>query len=92
VASLGGRGKRRPVVRARELAATLGVARYELRVRALAAAMGARYDTVSRWGRSGALRRGRDAAFRQLLEEVDAELSATANREAEPEPPRPTRP
>jgi putative transposase len=76
VESLSGRGKERRVVLARELAATLAVERYDLRVRDLAKATGARYDTVSRWGRRGAQRRSVDPTFREYLDKLDAELSA----------------
>jgi len=71
---LGGRTKERQVVRTRELVVTLGVERYDLKVRELAVAMGARYDTVSLWGRRGARRRRIDEELGRQLDALDAEL------------------
>lgn len=71
---LGSRTKARQVVRTRELVVTLGVERYDLKVRELAVATGARYDTVSLWGRRGAQRRCGDPAFNQVFDELDADL------------------
>ena len=76
VERFGSRAKDQATVRARELVATLGVERYGLRVKDIATATGARYDTVSLWGRRGAERRSSDAGFRQRLDELDAELCA----------------
>jgi len=62
------------VVRARELVVTLGVERYDLKVRDLAVAMAARYDSVSLRSRRGALRRRTEEEFSRQLDELDAEL------------------
>lgn len=66
-----GRTKRPDVVRARELILTLGVERYGLRVKDLAAALEVRYDTASLWGRRGARRRRDDGRFGRRLDELD---------------------
>ncbi len=80
VEALGSRGKDADTVRARELVVTLGVERYGLRVRDLASAIGARYDTVSLWGRRGARRRSADAGFRRRLDEIDAVLAGSPSQ------------
>jgi hypothetical protein len=74
-----GRTKRLQVVRARELILTLGVERYGLRVKDLAAALGVRYDTASLWGRRGARRRCDDGGFAQQMNELDTVLTETAS-------------
>jgi len=56
------------------LVVTLGVERYDLKVRDLVVAMAARYDSVSLWGRRGALRRRNEEEFSRQLDELDAEL------------------
>jgi chromosomal replication initiation ATPase DnaA len=77
---LGSRSKERQVVRARELVVTLGVERFDVKVRDLAVAMGSRYDSVSLWGRRGAERRRNDEEFSRQLDELDAELCGSDAR------------
>lgn len=75
VEEVAGRTKRTHAVRARELILTLGVERYGLRVKDLAAALGVRYDTASLWGRRGARRRRDDGGFGRQMNELDTVLA-----------------
>lgn len=77
IEELVGRGKRREVVRAREMLMTLAVERFDLRVRDLANRLGVRYDTASLWGRRGTRRRTDDDGFRRRIDEIDEILAAT---------------
>lgn len=79
-----GRGKQKNVVRAREILMALGVERYGLRVTELAAALGARYNSASLWGRRGATRRQHDRAFAGKLDEIDAIIASTPPDRTEP--------
>lgn len=63
VAELGGRGKAPPVVRAREVIALVGVERFGVRIKAMAARLGMNAGSVSRWVVRGAARRTADADF-----------------------------
>ena len=76
VEEVAGRTKRPQVVRARELIVTLGVERYGLRVKELAAVLGVRYDTASLWGRRGARRRRDDGRFGRQMDELEITLAA----------------
>ena len=65
-----GRTKRHEVVRAREILMTVGVERFNLRVKDLASELGVKYDTASLWGRRGAKRRSEDRDFAKRAESV----------------------
>jgi len=75
IEALGSRAKDEETVRTREIVTVLGVERYELRVTDIAAALGARYDTVSLWGRRGAKRRAADPGFRSEVDRADEHLA-----------------
>jgi len=79
---MAGRTKRREVVRAREILMTLAVERYGLRVTDVAAALGARYDSASVWGRRGAQRRSRDREFLHTIDELDVSLATGLRSES----------
>lgn len=81
---LSGRGKRREVVRAREILMTLGAERYGLRVTEMAAVLGARYHSACLWSRRGATRRHENQAFSEKLDRVDAILASSPSDETEP--------
>ncbi len=72
-----GRGKRREVVRTREILMTLGVERYGLRVTEMAAVLAVRYHSACLWSRRGASRRQDDHAFAKKLDDVDAVIAAS---------------
>jgi hypothetical protein len=74
---LSGRGKRREIVRAREILMTLGVERYGLRVTEMAAILGVRYHSACLWSRRGASRRQEDQAFSEKLDWVDAIVASS---------------
>lgn len=58
-------------VRAREAIVLVGVERYGLRCRDLAAALGRSADQVSRWAGQASRRKARDEAFRRRMETLD---------------------
>jgi len=72
-----GRGKRREVVRAREILMTLGVERYGLRVTEMAAVLGVLYHSACLWSRRGATRRQENQAFSEKLERIDAIIASS---------------
>jgi REP element-mobilizing transposase RayT len=76
-----GRGKRREVVRAREILMTLGIERYGLRVTEMAAVLGVRYNSACLWSRRGAIRRQEDRAFAEKLDEVDGVIASSPPEE-----------
>ena len=73
---LSGRGKRREVVRAREILMTLGVERYHLRVTEMAAVLGVRYHSACLWSRRGATRRLEIQAVSEKLDRVNAIIAS----------------
>jgi hypothetical protein len=75
---MAGRGKRRGVVRAREILMTLGVERYGLRVIEMAAVLAVRYHSACLWSRRGASRRQEDRAFAEKLDHVDSIIASSA--------------
>jgi len=68
---LAGRGRGREVVRAREILATLGVERYRLRVKDIAAEFNKSSEAGSRMLRRGSEKRQYDEEFRNQLEALD---------------------
>ena len=72
---LSGRGRSPDVVRARELAATLGVERYGLRVKEIAAVLCKSSEAVSRMVSRGIVKRQDEAGFEQLYEELDRSIA-----------------
>jgi REP element-mobilizing transposase RayT len=78
---LAGRGKLPEVVRARELLTVLGVERYDLRVKDMAAALGKHPQAATGWMMRGVRRRHEDAEEAICLEEIDVALSGHARGE-----------
>ena len=76
------RSARRAYVRARELAATLGVERYGLRVKEIAAVLRKSLEAVSRMVSRGIVKRQDEAGFEQLYEELDRSIAESPGREA----------
>jgi len=70
-----GRGKGKDTVRARELVATLGVERYRLKVKDLAAALCKSPEGVSRCLSRGIERRRVDSEFRNSLDSLDRDMA-----------------
>ena len=77
-----GRGKRRDVVRAREILMTLGVERYGLRVTEMAAVLGTRYHSACLWSRRGATRRQEDHEFAERMDGIDGVIASSPPEEA----------
>ncbi len=73
---LGGRGKAPEVVRAREVIAVVGVERFGVRVKALAALLGMSAGSVSRWVVRASARRTADADFAGRCLELERTLAA----------------
>ncbi|HSN56810.1 MAG TPA: hypothetical protein VLT32_19225, partial [Candidatus Sulfomarinibacteraceae bacterium] len=70
--ALASRSRSPELVRAREVLALVGVARYGVKVRDLAASLGKSEDGVSLWIRRGSQRRLEDAGFAAEVETLDA--------------------
>ena len=70
-----GATQERPIVRAREAMALLAIERYQVRATDLAAAVGKKPDTVSRWLSRAAARRRAEPSFADLVERLDAGLA-----------------
>jgi len=70
-----GRGKGKDTVRARELVATLGVERYRLKVKDLAAALCKSPEGVSRCLSRGIERRRDDSGFKDALDSLDRDMA-----------------
>ncbi len=70
--ALASRSRSLELVRAREVLALVGVARYGVKVRDLAASLGKSEDGVSLWMRRGSQRRLEDAGFAAEVEALDA--------------------
>ncbi|MDX2436192.1 MAG: hypothetical protein QNL88_03975 [Acidobacteriota bacterium] len=68
---LAGRRRAPHLVQTRELAATLGVERYGLRVKEIAAALSKSAEAVSRMVSRGTEKRQEDAEFRSRYEDLD---------------------
>ena len=66
-----GRGRRSATVHQRELLAVVGVERYGVAVKALAALLGKSRATVSAWVSRGASKRATSARFREEVEKLD---------------------
>ena len=66
-----GKGRRSATVHQRELLAVVGVERYGVAVKALAALLGKSRATVSAWVSRGALKRSTSARFREEVEKLD---------------------
>ncbi len=69
---LASRGRKGEIVRVRELIGLVGVERYGVRVKELAASLGKSEDGVSLWVRRGAGRRTEDSDFAADAEALDA--------------------
>jgi len=65
------------LVQTRELAATLGVERYGLRVKEIAAALSKSAEAVSRMVSRGTEKRQEDAEFRSRYEDLDRLIAET---------------
>ncbi len=78
---LAGRGKAPEVVRARELLTVLGVERYGLRVRDIAAALAKHPATATGWVMRGVRQRHEDPEAVARLEELDDALSRPVRQE-----------
>lgn len=74
--ALGAERRDRATVRAREVIVLVGVERYRLRTRDLAAAIGRSPDQVSRWAGQGTRRKVDDEAFRQQMDRLDTAVAA----------------
>lgn len=74
--ALGAERRDRATVRAREVIVLVGVERYRLRTRDLAAAIGRSADQVSRWAGQGTRRKADDEAFRQRMNRLDDAVAA----------------
>ena len=72
---LASRSRKKEIIRVRELIGLVGVERYGLKVKELAASLGKSEDGVSLWVRRGAKRRMKDAAFAADAEALDAAAS-----------------
>ena len=72
---LSSRGRQRGIVRIRDLIGLIGVERYGVMVKDLAASLGKSEDGVSLWVRRGARRREEDAGFAADAEALDAALN-----------------
>ena len=72
---LASRSRKKEIVRVRELIGLVGVERYGVKVKELAASLGKSEDGVSLWVRRGAKRRMKDAAFAADAEALDAAAS-----------------
>ncbi|MEJ2188674.1 MAG: transposase, partial [Acidobacteriota bacterium] len=71
---LASRSRKEEIVRVRELIGLLGVERYGVKVKALAASLGKSEDGVSLWVRRGARRRLENKGFAEDAEALDAAL------------------
>ena len=77
---LSGRGQVPEVVRARELLATLGVERYQLRAKEIARTLNKHPVTASTWVSRGARARGTNDDIRLKYEELDVAIVRAASR------------
>jgi len=77
---LAGRQRAPRVVQTRELAATLGVERYGLRVNEIAAVLGKSAEAVSRMVSRGTVKRQEATDFGRCYEELDRLLAETSRR------------
>jgi hypothetical protein len=75
---LGSPRRDRATVRVREAVALVGVERYGLRCRDLAAALGRSADQVSRRAGQASRRKVHDGEFRQRLEALDAAVASAS--------------
>jgi REP element-mobilizing transposase RayT len=71
---LADRGRNPKIVRAREVVGLVGVERYGVKVKDLAACLGKSEDGVSLWVRRGARHREEDAAFAAVVETLDSAM------------------
>ena len=78
--SLAGKLKDRRTMMVRQVAATLGIERWDQRAGKLEGMLGKHPDVVSRWARAGAERRSTDQEFARLVDELDATLSEDCRR------------
>ena len=72
---LASRGRKEEIVRVRELIGLVGVERYGVKVKDLAARLGKSEDGVSLWVRRGARKRMEDAGFAADAEALDVAAS-----------------
>ena len=77
---LAGRGKASEVVRAREILTVLGVERYGLRVKDIAAELGKHPTPATGWVMRGIRRRHEKSEEAACLEELDKTLSQTPGK------------
>ena len=77
---LGGRGKLPPVVRAREAMAIVGVERFGVKAKALAAALGMSAGSVSRWVVRAAARRIAEEGFVRRCGELEVAVTERLHR------------
>jgi REP element-mobilizing transposase RayT len=75
IEDVSGPGRERELVRAREAITIVGVERYCIRQTDIAALLGRGQDTVSRWLRRAAARRGDDGDFADLIQDLDRSLA-----------------
>jgi len=76
VAALAGPRSGRELTRLREMLALVGVESYGFRVKDLATRLGKNPGVVSRWANMGGERRVRDVAFRERVEQFEADVRA----------------
>jgi REP element-mobilizing transposase RayT len=76
LSDLGAERRDRATVRAREVIVLVGMERYRLRTRDLAAEIGRTADQVSRWAGQASRRKAEDPAFRARVENLDAAVAA----------------
>ena len=86
MATVAGPGKSRELSRQRYLIAALGIERWGLTAKPLAALVGRLPEAVSRWASRGADLRQESEAFSVAYEKLDQELAASQETEKLPQP------
>ena len=86
MATVAGPGKGRELSRQRYLIAALGIERWGLTAKPLAALVGRLPEAVSRWASRGADLRQESEAFSDSYERLDQELAATQETGESPQP------